>query len=95
MKVDIKGTTYRVNFYKNYGVAGETNTRDKVISIENDKNSVEQWKTILHELIHAFLYECGLLELSHNETLAYWLENNILQIIELADKIHKKHLKNK
>ena len=64
--VDIKGTTYRV--YKvpeNDDFYGQMHPDKKVIHLTNERLK----ETIMHELMHCYLFECGHDELYNNENL--------------------------
>lgn len=59
-------------------VVGETQYYPRKIIVAN-KNDVDE--TIIHELTHAFLHECGVDSLD-NEMLARWLERQFFDIWE-------------
>lgn len=64
--VNIKGTTYRV--YKvpeNNEFYGQMYPDKKVIHLTNERLK----ETIMHELMHCYLFECGHDELYNNEDL--------------------------
>ena len=86
--VKIKGTPYFVEFVDELiGYEGLTNSKEKHIIIENNSDLKEIKKTIVHELFHAFLDECGLVEYSNNELLVTWLENHYFDIQKTLNKI--------
>ncbi len=86
--VQIKGASYKIQLVDNlYGNLGMTDTKNKVIYIEKEKDKNELEKTILHELLHANLYECGLPIWCNDENLISWLENNFLDIFDQFLKI--------
>lgn len=87
MNLQIKGTTYKVQLYKNFGYSGETNIKEKTISIEADEDLEELRRTIMHELLHAYFFECGLNCFCNNETLISWLEKHIDEICKLSDDV--------
>lgn len=59
-------------------VVGETQYYPRKIIVAN-KNDIDE--TIIHELTHAFLHECGVDSLD-DEMLARWLEINFFDIWE-------------
>lgn len=93
----IKGTKYTLEFFKesrNY--SGETNFIEKTVSVEALQSKYELKKIIYHELLHAYFYECGLIQYAKDETLVYFLENMLFEILDnldLATEIYKKGLK--
>lgn len=79
--INIKGTPYKVNFVDAlYEVDGLTDTKNKNIYIQKSEDKEELQKTLIHELTHAFFYECGLIQYCNSEILAYWIENNLSDI---------------
>ena len=96
LKINIKGQPYTICYVKNlYGSYGLTDNQNKFIYIQQTKDVFELQKTIIHELTHAYFYECGLVEYSANEILAYWLESHFNQINESFIKIIQKFEPNK
>ena len=80
-KIKIKGQPYKIYYVNNlYGPYGLTDLKNKNIYIEQSDEKIELQKTIIHELTHAYLYECGLVQLAENETLVHWIENNFFNI---------------
>lgn len=90
MQVEIKGREYKVtevDFIED-NVIGRTDRRAKTIKIIRDEEKTEETiHTIIHELLHAYLDECGLLKESCNESFNYWLETNFLQMLDSLLKI--------
>ncbi|MBQ8468247.1 MAG: hypothetical protein IJ542_00640 [Clostridia bacterium] len=82
IKVVIKGTQYIVEIVDNLyvGCVGETDTYNKTIVLVNDKDKEELQRSIIHELAHAYLYECGLIEFCHNENYVKWIEHTFFDI---------------
>lgn len=77
INIKIKGQPYTICYVKNlYGSLGLTDTENKFIYVQKIEDIEELQRTIIHELIHAYFYECGLLEYSQSETLAYWFESH-------------------
>lgn len=90
MQVEIKGREYKVTEvdFIEEGVTGRTDQKLKTITIIKDEEKAEETiHTIIHELLHAYLWECGILEASVNEKLNYWLETNFLQMLDSLLKI--------
>ena len=67
--------------------AGFCDTLNKEICIKIGDNTEDVCQTIVHELIHANLFECGLIEDSGKEDLTEWLEVQFLIIIKQFLKI--------
>lgn len=77
VNIRIKGSPWVVKFVDSIdnsdsGVSGLTNYNSKVIMIENV--SCDIYNTIIHELLHATLFECGS-DLCHDESLVFLLAN--------------------
>jgi len=85
--INIKGQEYQVEF-KDYlpNCCGLSDSAKKEIFIENNSNSEELKKRIVHELLHAYFYECGLNVYNSDETLINWIDHHFL---ELNDKLNK------
>lgn len=91
--IDIKGTHYDLIFSSNYIINGSdvcdglTDVLNKYIelSFQTDNKLIE--KTIYHELIHAFLYECGLSKYYDDEVLVDWFASQFKNIDEKAKEI--------
>lgn len=78
--INVKGADYQVKFVDYLTVCGFTNYGSKLICIKNDSNLEEFRGTIIHELLHAYLDECGLFNYSNDETLISWLEVHFFEI---------------
>lgn len=77
----IKGVKYNINFYSDVrSYVGMTDTKKKEIIIFINQNEIDFFKTIIHELLHAYFYECGLCRFSDDEQLIEWLEFTFLDI---------------
>lgn len=82
----IKGVSYKFNLvdesFDNDGVSccGLCKKVDKEIIVVNEDNLNEQIATILHELIHAYLWECGLSEESNDEKMVEWFSRQFVPI---------------
>lgn len=91
MQVNIKGRKYKVKYVKSIedGTAiGRTNRIEKIIEITKCEESTEETiQTIIHELLHAYLDECGFCNESSKEIFNYWLEANYLQMFDSLLKI--------
>ncbi len=85
-KLSIKGVDYRVRpvdlIDNDSKILGQTNHSDKTILIrESEKCSVD---TVVHELLHAYFYECALSCYNNDENLISWLD---FHFEELVDKV--------
>lgn len=86
----IKGQPYKVTKVKTlYTAQGATNLKDKSIYIAENEEKEEFFKTLIHELIHAYLYECGLVQYSDNEILVHWLDTHFLPIYNKAFDLYE------
>lgn len=91
--IEILGTPYKVNFKSLEDCSGLTDFKNKEISIDTEVWNAE--KTILHELIHAFLYESGLHNNSDwaiNEECIDWFAIQFDKILKVREEILKEHL---
>lgn len=87
-KIIIKGQPYKVTFFnKAERYEGRTSFENKVIELYKEEDEKEMQKTIIHELFHAYFYECGLIEYAYNETIMYFVENVFHDLIKNANKI--------
>lgn len=99
--VNIKGTRYEIEFVKNsnqlFGnILGVTDYSDHKIVILDDVESFEDFKdTLIHELIHATLYECGH-EFYKDESMVFILTmlfksilKNSVEILETYNELKK------
>lgn len=67
-KISIMGTKYDVALIPdNADYWGECDGHERLILLTKDK--YVKYETIAHELLHAYLYQCGLDELAGNEVL--------------------------
>lgn len=88
--VNVLGTKYNINYFDYLtGYLGSTDTDKKIIDIDNTLNKNEFKRTILHELLHAYFYECGLERYSGDEFLIHWLDRFIPIIMQKVNKIKK------
>lgn len=78
--IEVLGAKYRIvedsNLENEYGSCSYYDKKIKINTkeIENECGSKEEYHLLLdeilrHEIIHAYFYECGLSEYSHDETL--------------------------
>lgn len=88
--INIKGTIYKVKF-KNYlyGSLGITRPISKEILIENTENIDDLKDTIVHELMHAYFCECGLLKYYDDEILVTWLGQHFGEINNQLENLIK------
>lgn len=93
-RVNIKGNNYNVelvdeNFVSGIIVAdGEENFEKKTIKINTSTDDID--RVITHELLHAYLDECGLTKYSVDETLVEWLALTFNQILRTRNEIKSK-----
>lgn len=86
----IKGQHYKVSIVNSlYTASGLANLTNKYICIAENENKEEFLKTIIHELVHAYLYECGLIQYSGDETLVHWLDRHFLTIYNKAFDLYE------
>lgn len=89
MKVNIKGVDYKIELKEilvsDDSAVGITIPLEKTIGLKLNQKDIDS--TLLHELIHAYFYECGLIEQYRDESLTYWLEYNIPQIMKTYQEI--------
>lgn len=80
MMLNILGMQYQViqdEYYLNEkNLEGETDYENKIIRIKNKYNRL----VFLHELVHAYLYESGLEDMSYNELLVDWIAHQFDKI---------------
>ena len=82
-KITIKGTKYDFKFLNvSAPILGQTDTNEKHIEIYLHDNENELNKTIVHELLHAYLFECGLVNYVDNEDLVVWFENIFFDLLK-------------
>lgn len=86
--ISVKGRKYKVYLKEKLlsddgrPLWGSCNNKFKTIDIREDKESIEcTLQTIVHELFHAYLYECGNEDGSCDESAVTWFEINFLQIL--------------
>ena len=99
MEIEILGTVYTIyeTDHIDTGIDGECNFYSKTIRIRSvnsllDDGTPEEKRerhrqVIRHEIIHATLYESGLNEYAHDETLVDWIAlqfDKINKIVEQA-----------
>lgn len=81
--IDIKGNYYSINFFTDErDYLGRTDFKNKEILVYINQCDLEIAKTIHHELMHAYFYECGLLDFAHNEILVTFLGETFLEILD-------------
>lgn len=88
--INIKGVDYNFEFRDYLGDAsGVTRCISKKIIIVNDENIDELKKTIFHELLHAFFFECGLMQYFEDEILVTWLDRHFVEISGIIENLIK------
>ena len=65
---------------------GYCDVKEKVIYLYNGENNTIT-HTSLHEITHAYLYECGLIKTCENELLCDFIAGNIMPILKDSKKI--------
>lgn len=89
-KIIIKGQPYQVTFFnEEERYKGRTSFENKVIELYKEEDKKELQKTIIHELFHAYFYECGLIEYAVDETIMYFIEHVFHDLVDNANKICK------
>lgn len=93
MKVNIKNTVYKVEFVKsidNGNYLGLTRKYQKEIFITKDQPKTEIPDTVAHELIHAYIHECGHnLEPEDEEAIATFIGRIFAEMAKNYEKILK------
>ncbi len=81
----IKGRKYKLKVVSvidnDSNVVGMCYKKEHLIKVVKDNNMEESLKTIIHELLHAYIYECGLKDDSSNEDVVVYLELNFLPFL--------------
>ena len=94
-KVTIKGTEYKLCFEESnflnegYNVSGATDHANKTITIRTDYDNYSEEILIRHELTHAYLHQCGMLDYCSDETLVDCLSKIIPEIEHSTQKVMK------
>lgn len=98
-EVDILGTRYKFIVVKDEdfpisrdgGDGGVTKFEEKEIIVNKDTDCLNDLNRIVrHEIIHAFLYECGLREYTDNELLVDFLAYQIPKMVKIFKEIEFK-----
>lgn len=95
-KINIKGAQWVVKLVdtidnSDTGVVGLTNYDDKVIFVRNDSCDIRD--TIIHELLHATLFECGS-DMCRDESIVFLISKIFSSIVHNAAIIYKDVLNN-
>ena len=81
----IKGRKYKLKVVpiidNDETIVGRCYKKDHVIKIVKDESMEESLKTLIHELLHAYIYECGLYTDSNDEDLVRYIELNFLPFL--------------
>ena len=99
-KENIKGRNYEVKIVdeideNDASIVGQTNITYKQIFIKDRQIIEEKLNTIIHELLHANFYECGLYDAFGDEDIIRFFEIQFLSILKQFLKIVKIVLPNK
>ena len=96
LKVNVKGTEYNLYFKESnflseegYNVQGVTNQADKTITIRIDLDNYSEEMLVRHELTHAYLHQCGMLDYCSDETLVDLLSVIIPEIEQSTQEVMK------
>ena len=88
--VDIKGKMYSVQFVDELpGSYGCSDSEHQKITVERQSDEVIVFRSIVHELLHCYLNECGLSSYSNDETLISWLDYHFLEIYKKCNEIFR------
>ena len=96
LKVNVKGTEYDLYFKESnflsegYNVQGVTNQADKTITVRIDLDNYSEEMLVRHELTHAYLHQCGMLDYCSDETLVDWLSKIIPEIEHSTQEVMQK-----
>ena len=96
MKIKIKGVSWKIKFVdiiaNEDNVLGQTQYGNKVILIKKGLGS-EVVETMVYEIYHATLYECGLKHQAWDEELVSWFSHhfkevgvNLVSLLKVCDK---------
>ena len=82
-KVTIKGIDYTIKFVDTFDLChGMTDTTEKIILINYSLEKNLMFEAILHELIHAYFYECGLDCWCDDEKLVTFIARHFFDVNE-------------
>ena len=95
-KVNVKGAEYNLYFKESnflseegYNVQGVTNQADKTITVRIDLDNYSEEMLVRHELTHAYLHQCGMLDYCSDETLVDCLSKIIPEIEHSTQEVMK------
>ena len=81
----IKGRKYKLKVVSvidnDNNIVGMCYRKEHLIKVVKDNNMEESLKTIIHELLHAYIYECGLEDNSLDEDIVKYFELNFLSFV--------------
>lgn len=96
MEFDVNGLTWTIEQVNDNTVelnneegtfAGVTDYLNLHISIRNGMAAVVTRRTVIHELVHCFIWSYGIYtERYDNEQVCYFCENHLDHILEIADR---------
>ena len=88
----IKGCPYKIIFFdEDCDYLGLTSTRNKTIRIHNGLVKRDLERIILHELLHAYFFECGLQEYCADETLVNYFDSIYHDLSQNLNNVVKMH----
>lgn len=94
--INILGTNYKFEIVEEKSEkldgsdGGITKYFEKKIYVNGDNEEISDLNRVIrHEIIHAFLYESGLPEYSHDEKIVDWLAMQIPKIVKIYEPLEK------
>lgn len=86
--VNILGKQYKICLFDyDCHYLGLTDTKEKTILIARNIDKEKFDSVFIHELTHAYLFECGLDNYCQDEILVNWLNRFIPKIYKLSEEI--------
>ena len=91
-RVDVMGQPYNIKLVHDFDelldFSGLSMIKNKdILLLSNYDNFEELKKTLLHELLHAYFFECGLPYYGSDEKLISWLECNYFKILNSFNNV--------
>jgi len=92
----INGITWKLKLRENVGdnLLGVTEFNNPTIAVRYQENKENMSRTLMHEIVHAYLYSYGMSKISelkqmNEEEICEFISHNITNLL----KLHKKALK--
>ena len=98
MFVKIHNRKYKIEYetFENETLLGETNNKSAIIRLSNKIDNQLLYSTIVHELVHAYLFECGIYDDNYtNENVCNFFGAYGKKIIETAEMVYNAFKGNK